>query len=234
MELGGSDAYVILDDADIEASAKICANARMINNGQSCIAAKRFIVPEKSFAAFCEAFRVQIFTLKMGSPFDPTVKVGPLSHKKFQEQLIKLCHNLEVEGAEKIFDLDSGQGFDWTAAHAFFPARGYEVTAKMKIPVQEEFFGPVALMFSYTSEGQALDIANQSVFGLGGAVFSKNLERAQSFAQRMDCGVVGINQGVFSDPKVPFGGTKDSGFGRELGSMGFDEFINVKSILIKS
>jgi succinate-semialdehyde dehydrogenase/glutarate-semialdehyde dehydrogenase len=234
MELGGSDAYVILDDADIEGSAKLCANARMINNGQSCIAAKRFIVPEKSFATFCEAFSIQVRSLKMGSPFDPTVKVGPLAHKRFQEQLIKLCHSLEVEGAQKIFDLDSGQGFDWMAPHAFFPARGYQVTDKMKIPIQEEFFGPVALMYSYTGEDEALEIANQSVFGLGGAVFSKNLDRAQSFAQKMDCGVVGINQSVFSDPKIPFGGTKDSGYGRELGSIGFDEFINVKSILAKS
>jgi succinate-semialdehyde dehydrogenase / glutarate-semialdehyde dehydrogenase len=234
MELGGSDAYLILEDADLSQAAAICAKARLINNGQSCISAKRFIIPEKHFAEFSSLFQKEVSAFKMGDPMDKNVNLGPLAHKKFQQYLVKQCQMLVADGAESIFNLDPGENFNWNAEHAFFPARAYEVTAKMKSAMTEEFFGPVALLFSYRNEKEALEIANATLFGLGGAIFSKDIEKASRLAQLFECGSVGINQGVFSDPKIPFGGTKESGFGRELGSYGFNEFANVKSILSKS
>jgi succinate-semialdehyde dehydrogenase/glutarate-semialdehyde dehydrogenase len=228
LELGGSDAYVVFHDADVEKSAKICANGRMTNNGQSCVAAKRFVVHKSVLAKFTAEFERRVRELSFGDPLDPKTANGSLASKRFQEGLLKQCRELEARGAKKLFDL--GETFDFSKPGAFFPARAYEVDASNEFAFTEEFFGPVALIFSFESEDDALLIANRSIYGLGGAVFSKDVERATAFARRMEAGFIGINDQVKSDPHLPFGGVKDSGYGRELSHYGFDEFCNIKTL----
>lgn len=232
LELGGSDAYIVLEDADIDKAAKICAAARMVNNGQSCVAGKRFIVQSAVLGSFLKKFSEEISKFKMGNPEDRTFKVGPLAAKKFQKGLLEQCEMLESLGAKKVFDAD--EKFNFKAADAFFPARIYLIdtkTEKERIEFhQEELFGPVAQVFSFLSDEEALEIANKSIYGLGGAVFSKDLTRAEKIARKMECGIVAINDQVKSDARLPFGGVKDSGYGRELSLYGFNEFSNIKSL----
>ncbi len=232
LELGGSDAYIVLEDADIEKAAKICAAARMVNNGQSCVAGKRFIVQSAVFDQFLKKFTEEISQFKMGNPEDRQFKVGPLASKKFQKGLLEQCEMLESLGAKKVFDADPK--FNFKAADAFFPARIYQVDSKLDQAHSEEFFGPVALVFSFFNDEEALEIANKSIYGLGGAVFSRDLLRAEKIARKMECGIVAINDQVKSDARMPFGGVKDSGFGRELSLYGFNEFSNIKSLGITS
>ncbi|MEZ0392019.1 MAG: aldehyde dehydrogenase family protein [Pseudobdellovibrionaceae bacterium] len=228
LELGGSDAYVVLKDADLKAAARTCALARMTNNGQSCIAAKRFLVDQSVFAEFLKFFEMAMKEVRMGDPFVRETQVGSLASKKFQKQLLEQCAFLEKAGGEKIFDLDSR--FDFSHPGAFFPARAYKVTAEQDMAFEDEFFGPVALMWSFQSEKEALALCNRSVYGLGGAVFSKDEKRAEEFARGMEAGFITINDQVKSDPRLPFGGVKESGYGRELGLYGFNEFCNIKSL----
>lgn len=228
LELGGSDAYVVFADADVEKSAKTCANGRMVNNGQSCVAAKRFIVHKSVLSAFMKAFEAQCRSLAMGPTLDETTATGSLASKKFQEGLLKQCRELEAKGARKLFDLDPS--FDYSAPGAYFPARAYECSAGLDYAFNEEFFGPVALVFSFEKEDEALALANKSIYGLGGAVFSRDVARATAFARQMEAGFIGINDQVKSDPHLPFGGVKDSGYGRELSQYGFYEFCNVKTL----
>lgn len=232
LELGGSDAYVVLEDADIDKAAKVCAAARMVNNGQSCVAGKRFIVQSAVFDQFLKKFSEEIARFKMGNPEDRQFKVGPLASKKFQKGLLEQCEMLESLGAKKVFDADPK--FNFKAADAFFPARIYQVDSKLEQAHLEEFFGPVALVFSFFNDEEALEIANKSIYGLGGAVFSRDLSRAEKMARKMECGIVAINDQVKSDARMPFGGVKDSGYGRELSLYGFNEFSNIKSLGINS
>jgi succinate-semialdehyde dehydrogenase/glutarate-semialdehyde dehydrogenase len=228
LELGGSDAYVVLSDADVEKSAKICANGRMTNNGQSCVAAKRFIVHQSVLSRFLISFEKQVRALPFGDPLLPATFNGSLASKKFQTDLLKQCSALENVGGKKVFDL--GESYDFSAPGAYFPARAYMIDANVDFTFTEEFFGPVALVTSFKTEAEALEIANKSIYGLGGAVFSQDLERAEAFARLMETGFVGINDQVKSDPHLPFGGVKNSGYGRELSRFGFDEFCNIKTI----
>jgi succinate-semialdehyde dehydrogenase/glutarate-semialdehyde dehydrogenase len=230
MELGGSDAYVVFEDCDIERAAEACAVSRMTNNGQSCIAAKRFLVDRRVSDTFLHAFQKALRPFRPGNPLLETSVVGTLAAQKFQSQLLDQCQELEATGARKVFDLALEEKFSWTGPDAFFPARIYQTGEDSDVAFQEEFFGPVALIFQFDSEVQALALANRSVYGLGGAVFSRDLERAESFARKMECGFVAINDTVKSDPRLPFGGVKDSGYGRELSRYGFDEFCNVKTL----
>lgn len=228
LELGGSDAYVVMKDADVEKSAKICANARMTNNGQSCVAAKRFIVHSSIMPQFLKSFEQQVRALPFGDPSLPTTMTGTLASKKFQTDLLKQCSELEKAGGQKLFDV--GDAYDFNAPAAFFPARAYGFKSTVAYAFTEEFFGPIALIFSFESEDEALEIANKSIYGLGGAVFSKDVPRAERFARLMEAGFVGINDQVKSDPHLPFGGVKDSGYGRELSHFGFNEFCNIKTL----
>jgi len=228
LELGGSDAYVVFSDADVEKSARVCANARMVNNGQSCVAAKRFVVHKSIVSEFVTAFERQVRALPFGDPLNPATATGSLASKKFQEQLLKQCREFESRGARKLFDL--GELYDFSKTDAFFPARAYLVEPSVELAFTEELFGPVALVFAFESEDEALSIANKSIYGLGGAVFSNDVERATRFARLMECGFVGINDQVKSDPHLPFGGVKDSGYGRELSQYGFYEFVNIKTL----
>lgn len=234
LELGGSDAYLVFQDADVEKAAKICATARMTNNGQSCVAAKRFIVDRKVKENFLSSFAGHIASLKRGDPLSKETKVGSLAHKKFQTQLLDQCKKLEKEGAKKILDLSETQSDFGIDQGAFFPARVYEVSKDSKLIEQEEFFGPVALVVESSNDEEAVQMANNCVYGLGGAIFSRNLKRAELLAHQMECGFVAINEQVKSDARMPFGGVKESGYGRELSGFGFDEFCNVKSLGITS
>lgn len=230
LELGGSDAYVVFQDSDVESAAMICARARMINNGQSCIAAKRFIVHRSVMDRFIDGFEKTIKDLKRGSPLDSKTQVGSLAAKRFQVQLLDQCSRLEQAGAVRAFDIALKEDFDFSARGAFFPARAYRVDSTNPVAFHEEFFGPVALLFSFETEAEALELCNRSAFGLGGAVFSSDLDRALDFSRLMEAGFIAVNDSVRSDPRLPFGGVKESGYGRELGLYGFHEFCNIKTL----
>ncbi len=232
LELGGSDAYVVFSDAQVVLAAQTCAKARMVNNGQSCVAAKRFVVHSSVLSEFIKHFRLTVQSLKQGDPLNSETEVGCLAHKKFQTQLLGQCAELEKRGGEKLWDAatDTGKGFDFSAPGAFFPPRIYKANKNDDFFFQEELFGPVALIFDFETEEEALALANRSIYGLGGAVFSKDTVRAEKFARKMETGFVGINEQVKSDVHLPFGGVKSSGYGRELSRYGFNEFCNIKSI----
>lgn len=230
LELGGSDAYVVFADSDVEKSAEICAQARMVNNGQSCVAGKRFVVERSVYPQFLKKFNETLAKMKVGNPLDEQTQVGSLASKKFQKQLLEQCEKIEKAGAEKVFDLAETAGTSDAFKNAFFPARVYKVSKSLDLAFTEEFFGPVALVFTFETEEEALETANKSIYGLGGAVFRKDETKAKAFARKMECGFVGINDQVKSDAHLPFGGVKDSGFGRELSPYGFNEFCNIKTL----
>lgn len=231
LELGGSDAYVVFKDADIKKAASLCVEARMVNNGQSCIAGKRFLIEKTVFTEFCDQFKTELKKYSFDDPKKLETRVGTLASKKFQQQLLQQCQSLENTGSvTKIFDLADEVNYDFSTPDAFFPARAYHVEKTELKFFNEEFFGPVALLTTFDTESEALSMANKSVFGLGGAVFSSDIQRAESFARKMESGFIAINDFVKSAPNLPFGGVKDSGFGRELGSYGFNEFCNIKTL----
>lgn len=230
LELGGSDAYVILEDGDATRAGEICAKARMVNNGQSCIAAKRFVVERSQMNSFLQSFESTLGKLLPGNPLVKETAIGSLAAVKFQKQLLEQCRQLEKNGAQKIFDLESATAFNSAHPGAFFPARIYKVSSDQDFAFQEEFFGPVALVFEFETEKEALALCNRSPYGLGGAVFSQDLERAERFAHEMEAGFITINEQVKSDPRLPFGGVKDSGYGSELSLYGFQEFCNIKTL----
>lgn len=235
LELGGSDPYLVLADAQVAEAAKICARARVTNNGQSCVAAKRFLVHESLIEEFTQVFQVTLENLKVGDPQKAGTQLGPLADKRFQKQLQEQCAKFLDGKEKKIFDLAdlvkaSGQKDDLPDAGAFFRARAYLIKGDNPAFYQEEFFGPVALIHTFQHDSEAIEMANKSVFGLGGAVFSQDLERAEKVARQIETGFVAINDQVKSDPRLPFGGVKNSGYGRELSQVGFNEFVSVKSL----
>jgi succinate-semialdehyde dehydrogenase/glutarate-semialdehyde dehydrogenase len=227
MELGGSDAYLVLHDADVQSAAKACAQGRLQNAGQSCVAAKRFFV-HQSIAEKWKQEMAQIFSnLKVGDPCLDATQMGPLAHKKFQTQL-----QSQVEKSQGRIMVGGKISPVSPKASAFYPPTLLDMP-KTSSPWPlwtEEFFGPVACIWTFADEKEAIAQANHSIFGLGGAVFSSDLKRAAEVAKELRCGFVAINDMVKSDPKVPFGGLKSSGYGRELSHYGLMEFVNVKTI----
>lgn len=226
LELGGSDPYLILEDADIELAAQKCAQSRMINNGQSCIAAKRFIVHEAVYDSFTKAFIKEMSSYEMADPKLESTKLGPMASFELRDALHKQVQDSIQQGAKCLLggSLPDKQG-------AFYPA-----TVLAEIPADapaasEELFGPVASLFKVPNTEAAITLANNSIFGLGGAVFSKDTDKAFKVACQINTGSVAINDFVKSNPKVPFGGINKSGYGRELGKHGILEFVNVKSII---
>lgn len=216
LELGGSDAYIVMSDANIEKSAKSCAQGRMINNGQSCIAAKRFIVHKDIFENFVKQMKAEMETF-------PT---SPLAALKFQTQLQDQVEKMKSIGGKVILggEVPAKPG-------AFYPPSMIVFEKNNPAIHKEELFGPVALVIRAESEDEAFEIANSSPYGLGGGIFSSNPERAQSLvATKMEAGFVVVNDYVKSDARLPFGGVKESGHGRELGDFGFYEFCNVKTV----
>jgi len=229
LELGGSDPFIVLESADVEAAASTAVMARLLNNGQSCIAAKRFIVEESVADEFEQRLVEKFQALKIGDPMDENTDVGPLATPgilKDLDQLVQIC----IEKGSKVL----------TGGHPLSdrPGNFYPPTILTNFPPgtpadDEEFFGPVALLFRVSDIDAAIAIANASPFGLGASAWTTDEEQAQRLIDEIEAGAVFINGLVKSDPRLPFGGIKRSGYGRELGIQGIHEFVNIKTVWIK-
>jgi succinate-semialdehyde dehydrogenase / glutarate-semialdehyde dehydrogenase len=227
LELGGSDVFVVLDDADIAKAAKVGAMARLLNCGQVCTAAKRFIVYDKVADAFMAAFSDNMRNVTMGDPLDTGTTLGPLSSQDALDSLAKQVGAAVDHGATLSF---GGKRADRTGFF-FEPAILTNVT-RDNPAYFEEFFGPVAQVHIVGSDDEVVKLANDSHFGLGGSIFSGDIERAKSLASRIETGMVFINSATDSLAELPFGGVKRSGFGRELGDLGIMEFANKKLVVV--
>lgn len=226
LELGGSDPYIILEDADLELAAEKCAESRLINAGQSCIAAKRFIVLEEVADSFISKFREKMAAQKPGDPMDKATKIGPMATVRLRDELHDQVQKSIEAGAECILG-----GTIEPGPHAFYPPTILTNVRKGMPAYDDELFGPVASVIVVKNEEEALQVANDTVFGLGSAVFTRDMERAVRIAQSgVDAGCCFINDYVRSVPELPFGGVKQSGYGRELGVFGIREFVNIKTI----
>lgn len=228
LELGGSDAYLVLEDADLEQAAKICVTARLVNSGQSCIAAKRFIVAKPVLKEFTERFVEMMKVKRVGDPLDEESDLGPQARVDLRDALHEQVRRSVEAGAKLLLGggIPEGPG-------AFYPPTVLAGVRPGMAAFDEETFGPVAAIISAADDKEAVALANQSVFGLGGAVFTRNLERGERVARELEAGAAFVNQFVASDPRLPFGGIKESGYGRELGSYGIKEFVNIKTVYIK-
>lgn len=228
LELGGADAYVVLEDADLEAAVTTCVNSRLINGGQSCIAAKRFIVVEAVLDAFTRQFVEVMKSKRVGDPLADGTDVGPQARHDLRDALHKQVV-ASIEGGATLLlggDIPKSDG-------AYYPPTVL-TNVKPGMPAyEEELFGPVASIIAARDEDDAVRIANDSVFGLGGAVFTKDISRGERVAHRLEAGSTFVNGLVASDPRLPFGGIKESGYGRELGPYGIKEFVNIKTIVVK-
>jgi len=224
LELGGSNAFVVLPDADLELAVEVGVQARMRNAGQSCIAAKRFILSSTIADDFMKAFKEKVAALKVGDPLDETTDMGPLAKKDLADDLEDQVNRSIEAGAKVVCGAKRKDNF-------YLPTILAEVQPGMAA-FDEELFGPVAAITIAGSDDEALMLANTSNFGLGISVFSQSEARAQPFIQLSDDGAVFINGLVKSDPRLPFGGTKRSGYGRELSSHGIREFVNAKTVWI--
>ena len=228
LELGGSDAYIILEDADIAKAAEICVNGRLVNSGQSCIAAKRFIVIKGIRKAFEQEMAAQMNRVTYGDPMDETNRVGPMARKDLRDELHKQVEQSLAKGAKILCG-----GFVPDDDGAYYPPTVLTNVKKGMPAYEEELFGPVASIIEAKDEQDAIRIANDSIYGLGGGIISKNRARAEKLALQMESGSCFVNDFVHSDQRLPFGGVKQSGYGRELGSFGIKEFVNVKTVYVK-
>lgn len=227
LELGGSDAFIVLDDADIDQAVDWAVVGRINNNGECCIASKRFIAVESVANEFFEKLKNKLADLVIGNPIDSSTQLGPLSS---EEAAVNIADQVKraVDGGAKI--LLGGKRVDQPGAYM-------EATVITEMlpdnPVYyEEFFGPVAVFFTVKNEQEAIDLANDSPFGLGGSVFTQDIERGKRVAEQIDTGMVFINHPTWTQADLPFGGTKGSGYGRELSELGIHEFVNKKLIRI--
>ncbi len=227
LELGGSDPYIVLDDADLALAVEQCIAARLLNTGQSCIAAKRFIVHTSVMDQFEALFLHRMKSAIVGDPFDPAVEVGPIARLDLRQQLHEQVCRSVAEGARLLCggEIPSGKGF-------FYPPTTLSGVRKGMAVYSEETFGPVATLIEAMDDREAIMIANDTPYGLGSAVFSANRERALAIANQLDVGSCFINSMVKSDPRLPFGGVKESGYGRELAIYGIKEFVNIKTVFI--
>lgn len=227
LELGGSDPFIVLDDADIKAAAKVGAGARLQNSGQSCIASKRFIVVKDVANKFIEEFVAEFQNKSTGDPLNPKTDVGPLVNVDAIVSLDEQVKDALSHGAKVRVG-----GKPRSGAGAFYePTVMDNVNLSMKV-MNEEVFGPVAPVYVVKDESEAIRVANDSEFGLGASLWTTNLDRAKRLSKDIQSGMVFVNALVKSDPRMPFGGIKKSGMGRELGKYGLKEFVNVKSINI--
>jgi len=229
MELGGSDAFIVLEDADLEKTVKWAVWAKMNNMGQCCVAGKRFIVVESVADKFLEQFQTALAAFKPGDPMDWATTLGPLSTEAALVQLLGQIKRAIAKGAKLVM---GGKRIDR-------PGSYMETTILTNIKpsnpaYHEEFFGPVALFFRVKDEDEAVALANDSEFGLGGSVFTADVARGKRVASRIDTGMVFINHPTWTSAELPFGGIKDSGYGRELSSLGIQEFVNKKLIRVSS
>lgn len=227
LELGGSDPSIIFDDADLDVAVETLAISRIINAGQSCIAAKRLIVMEGVYDAFIEKLRARLAGLKMGDPTDPKTQVGPIARDDLRQELHRQVQTTVDQGGRCLLGgkIPDGPGF-------FYPVTLLvDVTTKMQAAC-EETFGPIAVVMKATSENQALEIANNTPYGLAASIWTANIDRALELTSMIDAGQVTINGIVKSDPRLPSGGVKRSGYGRELGPNGIMEFVNIQQVWV--
>jgi succinate-semialdehyde dehydrogenase/glutarate-semialdehyde dehydrogenase len=228
LELGGSDPFVVLEDAELEHTVKNAVISRFLNSGQSCIAAKRFIVVESVAEAFIDEFKTQAEKLKVGNPMDKGTTLAPMARRDLRDELHQQVVDTVNKGAIAVTGCKPVDG-----SGAFYqPSILANVKPGMRA-YDEELFGPVAIVISAKDEADALRIANDSRFGLGGSVWTANAERGEAFARKVQAGSVFVNGFVKSDPRLPFGGIKASGFGRELSHHGMHEFVNAKTIWVR-
>ncbi|WP_338534303.1 NAD-dependent succinate-semialdehyde dehydrogenase [Leclercia adecarboxylata] len=228
LELGGNDVFVVLDDADLEKAVKIGVNARLANAGQVCTAAKRFIVHEKVAEQFLTKYTEAFRAITIGDPLDENTRLGPLSSKEALETLTKQVDEAVKNGATLHYG-----GKPVAREGNFFEPTILTHISRDNPAWFEEFFGPVAQIYVVKNDDEAVKLANDSHYGLGGAVFSKDIERAKKMASRIETGMVWINWLTDTAPELPFGGVKRSGYGRELSDLGIKEFVNQKLVVIR-
>ena len=228
MELGGSDPFIVLEDADLEQAVKHAVNGRMSNAGQACTASKRFIVVEGLADQFLDKFKAALQTFVPGNPIDKKTNLGPLSS---EEALHKLLDQVDTAVAKGAKALIGGKRIEGQTG-AFMQPTILTHVDKKNPAYSEEFFGPVALFFKVADEKAAIALANDSPYGLGGSVFTKDIERGKRVARQIETGMVFINSDLVSSPELPFGGIKNSGYGRELSGAGIQEFVNKKLIRV--
>jgi succinate-semialdehyde dehydrogenase/glutarate-semialdehyde dehydrogenase len=228
LELGGSDPYLVLEDADLEQAAEACAAARLINSGQSCIAAKRFLVVDPVRARFEALFVERMRARRMGDPLAEDVDVGPQARADLRDDVHRQVSASVAAGARLLLGgtVPDGPG-------AFYPPTVLADVRKGMPAFDEEVFGPAAAVVPVKDEDEAVRAANDTPFGLGAAVFTADPQRGRRVAARLEAGSVFVNAGVKSDPRLPFGGIKESGYGRELSGAGIREFVNVKTVYVK-
>lgn len=227
LELGGSDAFIVLEDADLEQAAQVAVTARFQNNGQSCIAAKRFIVVEAVADEFERLFAANIAKLKVGDPLERETQIGPLARQDLCESLDRLVQQSVQQGAQVLLGGKQREG----QGSFYEPTILTHVTPEMPV-FSEETFGPVAAVIRARDAEHALELANDSQFGLSSNLWTRNLEQARRLASRIEAGGVFINGMTSSDPRLPFGGIKLSGYGRELSAFGIREFVNIQTVWI--
>jgi succinate-semialdehyde dehydrogenase/glutarate-semialdehyde dehydrogenase len=228
LELGGSDPYVIMDDADLNDAVPVCVNSRLINSGQSCIAAKRFIVTAKNRAAFERMYVDGMRGARMGDPLDEETQVGPQARVDLRNELHRQVEESIERGATLLL---GGEIPDRPGA--WYPPTVLTDVAPGMPAYDDELFGPVAAIVPVADEAEAIEVANDSKFGLGAAIFTTDVERgARIAADELEAGACFVNTFVRSDPRLPFGGIKESGYGRELSDFGIREFVNIKSVYI--
>jgi succinate-semialdehyde dehydrogenase / glutarate-semialdehyde dehydrogenase len=227
LELGGSDPYLVLEDADLEFAATACARGRLINSGQSCIAAKRFIVIDKVHDRFVELFVKRMAAARMGDPLSADTEIGPQARHDLRDALHRQVESSIAKGARCVLGgvIPGGPG-------AYYPPTVLTNVTKGMPAYDEELFGPVASVIHVDNEDAAIVTANDSIFGLGGGVITRDTARGERVAMEIESGNVFINDNVRSDPRLPFGGVKESGYGRELSHYGIKEFVNIKTILV--
>jgi succinate-semialdehyde dehydrogenase/glutarate-semialdehyde dehydrogenase len=229
LELGGSDPYLILEDAELEGAVETCVFSRLLNSGQSCIAAKRFVVVASQRKQFAKLFTERMAEAKMGDPLAETTEVGPQARRDLREDLHRQVTQSIKKGARLLLGgkLPEGKGF-------FYPPTVLTDVRKGMPAYDEELFGPVGAVVPVKDEQEAIQVANDTSFGLGAAVFTKDVARGERIAaEKLEAGCCFVNDFVRSDPRLPFGGVKDSGYGRELSHYGIKEFVNIKTVVIK-
>lgn len=228
LELGGSDPFIVMADADLEKAMDVATLSRIINAGQSCIAAKRILVEASVYDAFLEGVKNRLAALKTGDPNEPTTDIGPLARRDLQQNLHRQVEQSIEQGATCLLGgtLLEGKGFFYP------PTLLTHVNPDMPV-FCEETFGPVMMVMPFESVDQAVSLANQSEYGLGAALWMADTEKAKRIAQQLYTGQVAINGIVKTDPRLPSGGVKRSGYGRELGPHGIREFVNAKQVWVK-
>ncbi|HEX6927328.1 MAG TPA: NAD-dependent succinate-semialdehyde dehydrogenase [Longimicrobiaceae bacterium] len=229
LELGGSDPFIVMPSADLEAAVETAVSARTVNSGQSCIAAKRFIVHRDVYDRFEERFVARMAALRVGDPLDPETQVGPLATRQIRDEVHVQVEETLAAGGRLLLGGSIPEG-----AGNFYPPTVIADVPAESPAARDEVFGPVAALFRVEDREDALRIANATRFGLGSAVWTRDPEERDYFIAGIEAGLVFVNGMVASDPRLPFGGVKESGYGRELGAIGIREFVNVKTVWVGS